>query len=106
MEGPLTPDPSAVEAALARIEAELRRLGGWEVPEPPATFSQAFGADVMTFEQWLRHVFVPRVRESVASGVFPGSSEVGVKATREYESVAEADRLVALLRTFDGLFGP
>lgn len=99
------------------IEAELRRLGWWsEEPPPPAAFEsdQAFFRDTMAFSQWLQFVFIPRVREIVASrGEFPTRSMVGAQAVRELDGVWEADDLVSLLSSFDravesaaGLAGP
>ena len=86
----------------------MRRIGMWqEVPLPDEAydFSRAFGADTMTYAQWLQFVFVPRVRELIDSeGDFPSSSSVGTQAVREFDGFAEGDVLVQLLSEFDALF--
>jgi uncharacterized protein YqcC (DUF446 family) len=90
------------------IEAEMRRIGMWQsaaLRPGQMKFEQAFAMDTMTFEQWLQFVFLPRVRESVASNDFPATSEVGAQAAREFDGNLEAGRLVTLLSEFDGLFG-
>jgi len=101
------PDPCAVEAKLAQIEAEMRRTGLWDMPAPDAgalAFRQAFASDTMIFEQWLRWVFVVRVRERLADGALPPSSFVGAQAARELDGRREHGRLVELLADFDALF--
>ena len=99
------------ERALAgaeAIEAELRRIGAWQeqpLPETGYGFRRAFAADTMAFEQWLQFVLLPRVRELVATdGVFPPRSQVAVYAVRELDGRPDCDRLLDLLREFDGLF--
>ncbi len=92
------------------IEAEMRRSGMWDAPQPETPEGVgAFGGDSMAFEQWLRWVFVPRVRELLESGgPWPASSMVGDKAYREWRMWGDApnvDRLIELLREFDALFG-
>jgi|SRR5579859_6962944 len=102
--------PTRLQHNVARytdeIEAEMRRIGFWQGeplrPEQLA-FTQAFAMDTMTFAQWLQFIFLPRVREAVASNRFPGSSSVGTQAVREFDGAAEASRLVTLLAEFDGL---
>lgn len=91
-----------------QIEAEMQRLGLWRnEPLRPEQlqFTQAFAMDTMTFAQWLQFIFLPRVREAVASNNFPSSSSVGAQAVREFDGAPDADRLITLLSEFDGLFG-
>lgn len=86
------------------IEAELRRMGWWDLPEPDMNFKQAFGMDTMAFGQWVRFVLVPRIREMVAGGSPPpASSMVGVQAAREFDGQPEAERLSSLLSELDGI---
>ena len=107
----MRPSHQLVEVRIREIEAEMRRIGMWQ--EEPLTGDQlevkaAFGADRMTFEQWLQFVFIPRVREIVeAGGTFPSGSEVAAQAYREWKMWGdrnEVDGLLALLREFDALF--
>ena len=87
------------------IEAELRRLGWWrDEPLPPEmyNFTQAFAMDTMPFQHWLQFIFIPRVRDIIASeGDFPRSSQVGAQAVREFDGVYEAEGLISLLSEFD-----
>ncbi|HTD24553.1 MAG TPA: YqcC family protein [Terriglobales bacterium] len=103
--------PTRLQQNVARyaddIEAEMRRIGFWQ-SEPlrpeQLEFTQAFAMDTMTYAQWLQFIFLPRVREAVASNQFPSSSSVGTQAVREFDGAPDADRLITLLSEFDGLF--
>jgi uncharacterized protein YqcC (DUF446 family) len=99
----------AVAAKLAAIKQAMRANGMWQAqPLEPEQyeFRQAFGADTMTFSQWLQFVLVPRVELVLsARGTFPSSSSVGTKAIREFDGDPRADELVTLLGEFDQLFG-
>jgi uncharacterized protein YqcC (DUF446 family) len=98
-----------VETKLNEIEAEMHSIGMWQLsPLRPEQleFAEAFGADTMAFSQWLQFVFVPRVRQAIAADQFPGSSSVGVKAVREFDTEPNASRLTKLLSEFDKLFEP
>ena len=90
-----------------QIEKEMQRIGFWQKqqlrPEQLA-FKKAFAMDTMTFAQWLQFVFVPRVREAIASNHFPTSSSVGAQAVREFDGDPDAAHLVELLSEFDALF--
>jgi uncharacterized protein YqcC (DUF446 family) len=107
----MSADRAAVSRALVAIEAEMRRIGVWD--ETPITDEQlrnggAFGTGSVSFTQWLRWVFVPRVGEIQAvNASLPTSSSVGAQAAREWGfSPIDADtsRLETLLSEFDALF--
>ena len=102
------PTHEKVAAAADAIETEMKRIGAWDVPAPTAErmkFKAGFGSDTMAFEQWLKHVFLPRVRDLVRSrGEFPTTSMVGTQAIREFDGRDEAADLVSLLCEFDALF--
>ena len=103
----LTPLQRVVSKYINETEQEMRRIGLWQAaPLRPEqmNFKQAFAMDTMTFAQWLQFVFVPRVRESVATNSFPSGSCVGAQAVREFDCQPDADRLVQLLSEFDELF--
>ena len=105
------PEYATVAAKLDEIEAEMKRIGMWqEQPPRPEQFSftQAFAMDTMAFDQWLQFVFIPRVREIVATrGAFPPFSEVAAQAVREFDThPLDTSRLHTLLHEFDRLFGP
>jgi uncharacterized protein YqcC (DUF446 family) len=88
---------------LAReIEAEMKRLGMWGSMNPPdAAPGEAFGADLMTYEAWLQHVFLPRLLEAATSGSYPSQSRVAVAAARNFDGVEGAERLIDLLSRVD-----
>jgi uncharacterized protein YqcC (DUF446 family) len=100
---------AAIRQKLEAIQAEMQRLGAWDVqPPPPEALENmgAFGKKTMAFEQWLRHVFAPRVEGLLESGgPWPESSAVGAHAVREFDGFYEADALTRLLCEFDALFG-
>jgi len=102
------PAYSLVEKKLTAIEAEMRRIGMWQsepLPETAYAFQEPFAMDTMAFPQWLQFVFIPRVQSIVqARGEFPASSNVGTQAIREFDGVAAATKLVALLCEFADLF--
>jgi uncharacterized protein YqcC (DUF446 family) len=64
--------------------------------------------DKLALEQWLQFVFVPRVRDIIATkGKFPTQSQVSQQAYREWKmwgSGEEKDQLLERLREFDALF--
>jgi uncharacterized protein YqcC (DUF446 family) len=99
---------AAVAAKLATITQAMQASGMWQAMPLEAEqyeFHQAFGADTMTFSQWLQLVLVPRIELILsARGAFPSSSSVGTKAIREFDGDSRADRLVTLLCEFDQLF--
>jgi uncharacterized protein YqcC (DUF446 family) len=99
---------SRAKELLQRIIAEMRRIGMYDVPMVSADQLQdmgAFGSDTMSFEQWLRWVFVPRVETLVENdGPWPDTSDVGVIAIKNFDGNDKASELVTLLCQFDGLF--
>jgi uncharacterized protein YqcC (DUF446 family) len=100
---------AAVSAKLAAIKQAMRANGTWQAQPLEAEqyeFHQAFGADTMTFSQWLQFVLVPRVELVLSSrSTFPSNSSVGTKAIREFDGDPRSDSLVTLLCEFDQLFG-
>lgn len=107
----LPPSPDTVRAAIDAVEEELRRTKIWDVAAPTAEAlaqAGAFGQPSLAFEQWLVHIFVPRVRSILETGgPFPPNSQVGDQAYREWKmwgDVPDVDELITRLRTFDALF--
>ncbi len=103
----MPPESKVVLSQIASIEAEMQRIGFWQA-EPLKSeqyqFNEAFGTDTMAFSQWLQFIFLPRVKDSAASGNFPSESHVAAQAVREFDGVQEASHLVTLLSEFDALF--
>ena len=101
------PDHSLIQTQIDAIEAEFKRLGWWSAePLAAEAFENMgpFGQNTMSYSQWLQFVFVPRVRDAIRSLDFPGSSQVGIQAIREFDGLDEAGRLIELLCEFDSLF--
>jgi uncharacterized protein YqcC (DUF446 family) len=107
------PDPRDVAAKVAEVEGEMRATGLWQDGPLRAEqygFRQAFGADTMSFAQWLQFILVPRVKAIIESGgEFPPKSQVGDKAFREFvmwpsQGDLDVEKLVRLLNEFDALF--
>ena len=98
----------AVAAAADKIEAEMKRIGYWQVePLNPEQmlFTKAFAMDTMSYAQWLQFVLLPQVRRAIASKHFPSASNAGAQAVREFDGDPNATGLVVLLSDFDALFG-
>ncbi|MDQ3707132.1 MAG: YqcC family protein [Chloroflexota bacterium] len=99
------PDYQTARLKIDAIEAEMKRTGMWSAEPPPPEafeFRAAFAMDTMPFVHWLQFVFIPRVRQIIATGGdFPASSQVGAQAVREFDGINEASELVSLLSDFD-----
>jgi uncharacterized protein YqcC (DUF446 family) len=96
-----------IETKLDEIETEMHAIGIWQAsPLRPdqLEFSAAFGLDKMAFSQWLQFIFIPRVRDAIATNQFPPSSHVGTQAVREFDAEPRAAHLATLLTEFDALF--
>ncbi len=104
----MKPSYAVVQEKIQAIEAELKRIGFWQnEPLKPKqyNFERAFAMDTMAYSQWLQFIFLPRVKEIIATqGTFPSQSVVGTQAVREFDGVDEASELLRLLAEFDALF--
>lgn len=101
------PGTQKVLSKLEQIETEMRHIGLWQENPLPAeqyNFQAAFAGDTMSFPQWLQFIFIPNVKRAAESGNFPSSSQVSVRAVREFDGVDEAARLIEFLSEFDALF--
>lgn len=96
-----------LEEKILEIEEEMKKIGTWEIQAPaPEAYENmgAFGGRTMAFEQWIRYVFIPRVREVIKDRApLPPSSSVGSYAVREFDGRPETDRLIHILIEFDRL---
>lgn len=105
---PSTSQHQQIAEAVDGIEGQLRQLGVWQAQPPDADrldFCAAFGADKLTFFEWLQWVLLPRVRAILGGdGEFPDHSEVGVYAVRELDGYRGAESLMSRLCEFDQLF--
>ncbi|WNK19188.1 YqcC family protein [Halomonas piscis] len=91
-----------LEQALEALEATLKTAGLWRVETPtPAAFAsrQPFCIDTMSLPQWLRFVFVARLRGLLEEGAaLPEKCEVApaVKAYLQQEGVRASDQLLVV----------
>lgn len=100
-----------VAALTEEVEGALREAGVWDVEHPgeeAVRAGGAFGGGAMSFEQWLRHVFIARLQSVVTRGEgLPGSSAVGTQAHREWVMWGNATsgqlRLIELLQSLDAV---
>jgi uncharacterized protein YqcC (DUF446 family) len=103
------PNEFAIQQILEAIIVEMKRIGVWSDTAPAdSAFHNmgAFGANTMSFEQWLQFVLVPRVEEALETeGPWPGSSDVAVYAVKQFDGVPNREKLLELLGHFDSQFG-
>lgn len=86
------------------IEREMKRLGLWNLNAVKgATPKLAFGADVLSFEDWLQYVLVPRLHQSADNGAYPSDSNLAVAAVRNFGGMDGVEPLIDLLRQLDRL---
>ncbi len=93
---------------LARLEAELRRLGLWAATPPPEAALASrlpFCCDTLTFPQWLQFVFLERMRRLVESDA-PLPRVCGIAPMAEVwfaGSATDVEHLLEILRNIDDL---
>lgn len=105
----MTETRHALNGLLDDLQAEMETLNLWDgLPPEPAAFESAtpFFADTMTFTQWLQWVFIARFRAILAENhPLPAQCDVAPLAEETLRDLPEqTDRLVELLREFDGHF--
>jgi uncharacterized protein YqcC (DUF446 family) len=84
------------------IESEMKKLNLWNVAGAAATRPErAFGADSMSFEEWLQQIFLPNLKQAALTKTYPSSSNVAVAAVRNLDGVDGAARLIDLLSRVD-----
>ncbi|MBV6288729.1 YqcC family protein [Pseudomonas aegrilactucae] len=96
---------------LLLIEHALREQGWWsqEAPSPEALASVTpFAVDVMSFDQWLQWIFLPKMTEILEKGLpLPSASGILVMAETVYVGRPQESReLRRLLAEFDQLISP
>jgi len=85
-----------------QIESELKRLGLWNNQLSVGAKPQAaFGADSLSFEEWLQAVLLPSLREASVHGNLPTSSNLAIAGIRNLDGVPDVDRLLSLLAQVD-----
>ena len=96
-----------VGAKILELETALRRLHRWDEKSlPPEKFEDmgAFGANTMTFEQWLQFVLIPRIQEIIADkDEFPTGSMLAPYAIRVLDGDPDGYELHDILYALDAL---
>lgn len=104
----MIPNTQVVLEKISAIEAELKRLGRWsgeELREEQYEDMGAFGANTMSYEQWLQFILIPTVKDIIESKEeFPDESNTGAYAVRYFDGDTDAATLISLLSEFDQLF--
>ncbi|WP_346797763.1 YqcC family protein [Halomonas sp. Bachu 37] len=91
-----------LDTALERLEAALKASDLWRVPQPDAAdfaSAQPFCIDTMAMPQWLRYVFIARLRAlAEAEGPMPARCDVApaVDAYCQQAKVRAGDRLLVV----------
>jgi uncharacterized protein YqcC (DUF446 family) len=98
-------DNSETASSLAnQIEAELKKLGLWnEHISAKVTQKAAFGADQLSFEEWLQSVLLARLRGARAQNALSTSSNLHIAGIRNFDGLRNTDRLLSLLAMVDDL---
>ncbi|SFX18093.1 YqcC family protein [Marinospirillum alkaliphilum] len=69
-----------LQRLLALLEMRLQQVDEWQVPLPEATAFESiepFCVDRMSLQQWLRYLFIPRLRAMLdANAPLPGSCAI------------------------------
>lgn len=106
-------EPRILEIAdqLLLIERELHVQGWWDAEAPSAEALASvtpFAVDVMSFEQWLQWIFLPRMKLILELGQpLPNASGILVMAETVFANRPEESReLRRLLAAFDQLISP
>jgi uncharacterized protein YqcC (DUF446 family) len=86
------------------IEAELKSLGLWASHlASSVSIESAFGADQLSFEEWIQAVLLPRLRNIDIGGCLPNSSNLAIAGIRNFDGLPNVDRLLDLLAKVDAL---
>jgi uncharacterized protein YqcC (DUF446 family) len=95
---------SQLEDLANKVEAEMKKLRLWnkDLNFIPKT-NQAFGADSLTFEEWLQSVFLPNLRRAAVDNTFPNRSNIAVAAIRNLDGLENTESLIQLLSKIDDL---
>lgn len=111
LDHPEFPTVEELGRAIELVEEEMVRAGMWEVERPGEEAMEnhgPYGQGVMSFEQWLRWVFVARVRHAMETGEeYPAGSCVADRAVLEWRRWRRREgvgSVVDALRQFDALF--
>lgn len=86
------------------IETEMKMLGLWnESLKTTNEVRSAFGAESLTFEEWLQSVFLPNLRQAANSNTFPNRSSMALAAIRNLDGLSGTENLIRLLTEVDSL---
>ncbi len=97
-----------MQELLAALELALLENGWWgsDAPDDAALAStEPFCVDALTFSEWLQWVYIPKMRDYIASqGALPERSGLLAIAEEAWRGSAEDTRgLLLVMRALDGL---
>lgn len=93
-------------AIVAQLQETMMDAGMWPGDKPAGEIEVkgAFGAENMSFAQWLAWVLIPRVEAIVEErGAFPSESNVAAYAVRELDGVSGGQEVAGVLAQLDEL---
>ena len=97
---PMTREPSELDQALTRLEATLRSVDLWNTACPDSEAfdsSEPFCLDTMTMPQWLRYVFIARLRALMdAQRSLPATCQVAPAAEAYLQHAKPSTRLLVV----------
>jgi len=96
-----------LDSLLTDLERELRRANFWSADSPSTAAlasAEPFAVDTLHFHQWLQFIFLPRMRELLATqGTLPTQSNIAAMAEMIWVNEANAVAMVNVLQQFDAL---
>ncbi len=87
------------------IESALKESGLWSILPPSDEALEStmpFAVDTMSFENWLQFIFLPKMRQSIATHQLPpGPAQIYPIAEEAFKENKNAKVLLDALRKFD-----
>lgn len=97
-----------VEDLLQSLERVLQHSNHWSSALPPkeALLSQLpFACDVLTFEQWLQFILIPKLRLLIKNNqVLPGKMQLLPMGELSFTQVTSRDLILPVLAKLDQFF--
>jgi uncharacterized protein YqcC (DUF446 family) len=97
-----------VEILIIKLEQRLREAILWSSHSPSTKAVQSklpFALDVMTFEQWLQFIFIPKMSEIINSkSSLPESLQILPMAEESLGTVNNRSELIEVIRQIDLVF--
>ncbi len=97
-----------VEILIVKLEQSLRDARLWSCSTPSATALQStlpFSVDVLSFEQWLQFIFIPKMSELLSSGsTLPENVTLLPMAEQSLVATKNRDGVIEVIKQIDLVF--